>query len=65
MKSESFVRVGKKFIQSKINGLEERKEMMVKYMKLKMQEEDWHGVADAAMDIRDIEAELLPYRSLK
>lgn len=61
----TFVKVGKKFLSYKISSLEERKDMMVKYMKLKMQEEDWHGVADAAMDIRDIESELLAYRSIK
>ena len=57
--------VPKSHIQDKIDNLLHRKEMMVKYMKLKMEEEDWHGVADAAMDIRDIESELIAYRSIK
>ena len=30
----------------------ERQETMIDYMKLKIQEEDWHAVADAAMDLQ-------------
>lgn len=33
--------------QEEIDGL-------VTYMKLKIKQEDWHGVADAAMDIREL-----------
>jgi hypothetical protein len=35
------------------------KEGMVQYLLLKVKKEDWHGVADAAMDIREIDAKLL------
>lgn len=28
------------------------------YLRLKLHEEDWHGVQDAASDLRDIDAEL-------
>lgn len=31
---------------------------MVEYLKLKMEEEDWHGVQDAGSDLRDIESEI-------
>lgn len=31
-----------------------RYEMYKKYLLMKFEEEDWHGVADAAMDIRDL-----------
>lgn len=37
--------------------LEYRKSIMLDYLLMKIEEEDWHGVVDAAMDIRDIEAE--------
>lgn len=37
---------------------DERKRFMIDYLKLKIQEQDWHGVADAAMDLREIEVEL-------
>lgn len=37
---------------------EVRKEFMITYLKLKVEEQDWHGVADAAMDLREIEVEL-------
>lgn len=38
---------------------------MVQYLLLKVEEQDWHGVADAAMDIREIEAQLKLLKKLK
>lgn len=34
-----------------------KRETMIAYLKLKVEEQDWHGVADAAMDLREIDAE--------
>lgn len=34
------------------------RQTMVEYLRAKVTDEDWHGVADAAMDLREIEAEL-------
>jgi hypothetical protein len=31
-------------------------EVMIAYLQLKIRQRDWHGVADAAMDIREMEA---------
>lgn len=31
---------------------------MIDYLKMKVDEQDYHGVADAAMDIRDIDSAL-------
>ena len=31
-------------------------ETMIEYMQMKMEQRDWHAVADAAMDLRDIES---------
>jgi hypothetical protein len=31
---------------------------MVEYLLMKVEEEDWHGVQDAASDLRDIDSEL-------
>lgn len=39
----------------------ERKAQMIQYLRLKLDEEDWHGVQDAASDLRDIDSELLGY----
>lgn len=36
--------------------INEKLELMEAYLKLKVQERDWHGVADAAMDLRELEA---------
>lgn len=41
-----------------IQTLAQKRERMINYLKLKVEEEDWHGVADAAMDLREIEAKL-------
>jgi len=41
-----------------VSELEEAKRIMVEYLKLKVKQEDWHGCADAAMDIREIDAKL-------
>lgn len=38
--------------------LEEQKEIMKKDLTMKYQRGDWHGVADAAMDLREIEVEI-------
>lgn len=35
---------------------QEKKDIMVNYLKLKLEEEDWHGVQDAGSDLRDIES---------
>lgn len=34
----------------------ERHKLVVDYLKMKVEEGDWHGVADAAMDLRELEA---------
>ena len=41
-----------------IDKLLERKTGLISYMKMKIDEEDYHAVADAAMDIREIVAQL-------
>jgi hypothetical protein len=38
--------------------LEKRRELMIEYLKDKVILEDWHGVMDAAADIREIDAKL-------
>lgn len=34
----------------------DRKDLMVDYLLMKVDAKDWHGVADAAMDLREIDA---------
>ena len=38
--------------------LQEQKALLVRYLLMKVGAEDWHGVADAAMDIREVEVKL-------
>jgi len=45
-------------VKDRIRTLKANKAFLIEYIKMKLLEEDFHGVADAAMDIRDIEAEL-------
>lgn len=58
------VSIGKKQISYFIEKLINKRCMMIDYLKLKTSEEDWHGVADAAMDIREIDAELKIWQQL-
>ena len=51
--------------EEKIAALKTAKSQHVEYMKSKMVLEDWHGVADAAMDIREFEAAINALESLK
>ena len=37
---------------------------MIEYLLLKVGSQDWHGVADAAMDIREIEAKIKTYNEV-
>lgn len=45
-------------MSTRMETLEAQKATLVVYLKSKIDVEDWHGVADAAMDIREIEAKL-------
>jgi hypothetical protein len=37
---------------------------LVAYMRVKIDQADWHAVADAAMDIRELEAKIKVYEGL-
>ena len=43
---------------NRLRALAERKRLMIPYLLSKVEEQDWHGVQDAASDLRDIEAEV-------
>jgi len=45
--------------------LETHVRTMVEYLRMKLEQRDWHGVADAAMDIRELEARLDSLRKLE
>lgn len=40
---------------------ESQREIFLEYMQVKIVQEDWHGVADIAMDLRELDAK---YKSL-
>lgn len=48
--------------QKRIEQLEARRTKMLVYLQLKVDEGDYHGVADAAMDLREIDAALREQR---
>lgn len=48
-------------IKDKMDELQARKADYLSYMQMKIREEDWHGVADCAADLRDIEAAILQF----
>jgi hypothetical protein len=37
-------------------SLDNAEEIMIQYLLLKVQQKDWHGVSDAANDLREMEA---------
>lgn len=41
-----------------IEVLKEQRAILIDYLNLKLAQEDWHGCADAAMDLRDLDVEL-------
>lgn len=48
-----------------IAKLQSFKARLVEYLKLKVEQEDWHGCADAAMDIREVEAKIAVLKELQ
>ena len=44
------------YIKTNIVALENQKETLIEYLCVKAEAEDRHAVADAAMDLRDLEA---------
>ena len=42
----------------RISFLETARPKLIDYLAMKMEAEDWHGVQDAASDLRDLECEL-------
>jgi hypothetical protein len=40
------------------NKLLKQRETLIEYLELKVETEDWHGVADAAMDLRELDIRL-------
>lgn len=43
-------------VEARVAKLKGQRESMITYLLLKVNSEDWHGVADAAMDLREIDA---------
>ena len=40
------------------NKLLRQRETMIEYLNLKIEVEDWHGVCDAGMDLRELDVRL-------
>ena len=51
-------------LKKRLKKLSKQKRTMVRYLKEKLKNEDWHGVQDAASDLRDIEAAVEAFESL-
>lgn len=48
--------------EKEIAAIQTRIITMMGYLQMKVEERDWHGVADAAMDLRDLENYLMGLR---
>lgn len=44
--------------EARIHELEANRPRLIDYLKMKQDAEDWHGVQDAASDLRDLDSEL-------
>lgn len=42
----------------RIAELQAARPKLIEYLRLKLVLEDWHGVADGAMDLRDLDSEM-------
>jgi hypothetical protein len=42
-------------MQQTLSQLEHARVILIAYMKMKMSQADWHGVSDAANDLRELE----------
>lgn len=40
------------------DDLKVTREIMIAYLRMKVAEKDWHAVADAAMDLRELEVRI-------
>jgi len=47
-----------------VDELQNMKTTLLVYLQAKVKAEDWHGVADAAMDLREIDAKLSVLQTL-
>jgi hypothetical protein len=52
-------------MEEKITCLKQQIKALVAYMRIKIDQADWHAVADAAMDIRELEAKIKVYEEYK
>lgn len=48
-----------------INELMEQRATLITYLGAKVKAEDWHAVADVAMDLREIDAQISLLKELK
>ncbi len=44
-------------LNTRLLDLEGQRKIFIAYLHIKIREEDWHGVADIAMDLRELDAE--------
>lgn len=52
-------------IAARLKDLRESKDQLVAYCATKLRQGDYHGVADAAMDLRETDAMLAVYEAFK
>jgi len=50
---------------TRLTDLERLREKTIDYLRAKVGDEDWHGVSDAANDLREIDVELRVLSAIK
>ena len=51
-------------MNDKITELEQRRDTMIAYARMKLSQGDWHGLSDASNDLREIEIEIAVRKEL-
>jgi len=52
-------------VKTQLQELERQVKQLVDYVYLKIEQTDWHGVSDAANDIRELEAQIKLLKELE
>jgi len=52
-------------VKTQLQDLERQVKQLVDYVCLKIEQTDWHGVSDAANDIRELEAQIKLLKELE
>lgn len=63
--SQTTITLNADVVNKVMTDLENERESLIRYLQMKVNTQDWHGVADAAMDLRDVDSALKTIKDLQ